>query len=559
MSSGTLKQQAMHLGGGPATDFDVVIVGAGFAGLCALHHLRQRGFSARIFEAGGGVGGTWYWNRYPGVRVDIESVEYSFSFSEELQQEWQWSERYAAQPELLRYVNHVADRFGLRNDIQLNTRVQSAAFDEATHQWVVRTSDGKQSRARFCVMATGFVSAANKPDIKDLASFAGKQYHTAHWPHEGVDFSGQRVGIIGTGSSGIQSIPLIAKQAAHLTVFQRTANFSIPLRNCPMDPEFERSVKANYAEWRRIERASFGGYVSVNFKPAPGNTRRAMEATPEERQQEYEYRWNSGGLCYYTSYADLLFSKEANDTLADFVRAKIREKVRDPVVAEMLIPRDYPIMTKRLCADTNYYETYNRDNVTLVDIKATPIEEVTAKGIRVGGVEHELDSIVFATGFDAVTGAMNRIDIGGRGGKALKQHWADGPRTYVGLMSAGFPNLFIIDGPGSPGAFFQPILLSEFQVHWMVDCVAHLRDRDLTCIEPPADAEQDWVAHVSEIANQTLFPLANSWYMGANIPGKARVSLMYLGGFGSYRQHCEEAAANGYGKFLLSGELQTTN
>jgi cation diffusion facilitator CzcD-associated flavoprotein CzcO len=559
MSSATLKQQATDAGAVPATDFDVVIVGAGFAGLCALHHLRERGFSARIIEAGGGVGGTWYWNRYPGVRVDLESIEYSFSFSEELQQEWKWSERYAAQPELLRYANHVAERFGLRQHIQLATRVESATFDEAAHQWLVRTSDGKQLRSRFCVMATGFVSAANKPQIKGLDNFAGKQYHTAHWPQEGVDFSGQRVGVIGTGSSGIQSIPLIAAQAAHLTVFQRTANFSIPLRNCAMDPEFERSVKANYAEWRRTELESFGGYVSVHFKPTPANTKRAMEATPGERLQEYEYRWSSGGLCYYTSYADLLFSKEANDTLADFVRAKIREKVRNPVVAEMLVPKDYPIMTKRLCADTNYYETYNRDNVTLVDIKATPIDEVTPRGIRTGGVEHELDSIVFATGFDAVTGAMNRIEIRGRDGKALKQHWADGPRTYVGLMSAGFPNLFIIDGPGSPGAFFQPILLSEFQVRWTVDCLDHLRARDISCIEPGAQAEQDWVTHVTEIANQTLFPLANSWYMGANIPGKARVSLMYLGGFQNYRKHCEAAAANGYRKFSLSGELQPTN
>jgi cation diffusion facilitator CzcD-associated flavoprotein CzcO len=532
---------------------DVVVVGAGFAGLYALYHMRELGFSVRAYEAGGGVGGTWYWNRYPGARVDIESIEYSYSFSEELQQEWKWSERYAGQPELLRYLNHVADRFDLWSDIQLDTRVNAAVFDESTQRWMIETSQGERVSAKYCIMATGLLSTSNRPNIKGLDSFKGKQYHTGHWPHEKVDFTGQRVGVVGTGSSGVQSIPVIAREAGHLFVFQRTPNFSIPLRNCPMPPEYERDVKASYREWRKKELESFGGYIALDFKMGVPQTKPALQATPEERLADYELRWKSGGISYYTSFPDLLIKQEANDTLADFVRAKIREKIKDPKLAEKLIPQGYPIMTKRLCADTNYYETYNRDNVTLIDIKSTPIEEVTPNGVRVDGKEIELDSLVFATGFDAVTGTLNSIDIRGRGGKPLKDQWVNGPRTHLGLMSAGCPNLFMVDGPGSPGAFFQPILLSEFQIQWIGRCLDYLRAQNLSSIETTEQAEDEWTRHGLEVADQTLFKYSDNWYMGANIPGKPRVMLMYIGGFQEYSRRCNEATTTRYKDFILGG------
>jgi cation diffusion facilitator CzcD-associated flavoprotein CzcO len=537
-------------------EIDVVVVGAGFAGLYALHHMRELGFSARAYEAGGGVGGTWYWNRYPGARVDIESIEYSYSFSEELQQEWSWSERYAAQPELLRYLNHVADRFDLRRDLQLNTRVNSAVFDENTNRWLIETSQGDRLSAQFCIMATGLLSASNKPNIKGLDTFRGKQYHTSQWPHEGVDFTGQRVGVVGTGSSGVQSIPVIAQQAQHLFVFQRTPNFSIPLRNCPMPPDYEQAVKRNYKEWRAKEMESFGGYIALDFKLGVPQTKSALAVTPEERLADYELRWKSGGISYYTSFPDLLVNPEANATLAAFVRAKIHAKVNDPKLAERLIPQGYPIMTKRLCADTGYYETYNRENVTLVDIKNTPIDEVTPTGVRVDDREYALDSLVFATGFDAVTGALNKIDIRGRGGRQLKEQWAHGPRTYLGLMSAGFPNLFMVDGPGSPGAFFQPILLSEYQVQWIGSCLTYLRAHNSGSIESTEQAEAEWTRHGVEVADQTLFNLSDNWYMGANIPGKPRVMLMYIGGFQEYSRRLKEATTTRYRDFQLGAIAQ---
>jgi cation diffusion facilitator CzcD-associated flavoprotein CzcO len=553
MTFDNLQQQSMESGAEPVCDFDVVIVGAGFAGLYALHHLRnERGFSVQVYDTAGGVGGTWYWNRYPGARVDIESVEYSYSFSYELQQEWEWSERYPSQAEVLRYLNHVADRFDLRRDIQLNTRVNSAIFDEATNQWMIWTDHGERVTARFCIMATGFVSAPNKPDFKGLETFKGKQYHTAKWPHEGVDFSGQRVGVIGTGSSAVQSIPFIAKEAAHLTVFQRTPGYIVPLRNCPMPPEYMKSVKENYGKWRRIERTAFGGYVALNFEPGAPNRKSALEVTPEERLADYENRYQSGGLSFYNTYPDVFTNKEANDTLVEFIQAKMRERVSNPDVAEMLVPKDYPVLMKRLVADNGYLETFNRDNVTLVDVKKSPIEEITPNGVVVQGREYELDSIVFATGFDAVTGAMTRIDIRGRDGKSLNEHWANGPRNYLGFMVAGFPNLFMLDGPGSPGAFYQPVLLNEYQARWVGSCLESMASRGLTCIEPTAEAENEWVTHSAEMANLTLLPKADSWYMGANIEGKARVSLMYIGGFSNYSRQCDAAAVNGYEGFLLS-------
>ncbi|MBL6752168.1 MAG: NAD(P)/FAD-dependent oxidoreductase [Nevskia sp.] len=537
--------------GKPALEFDAVVIGAGFAGLYMLHRLRQMGLSARCYESGTGVGGTWYWNRYPGAACDVESVLYSYSFSKELEQEWNWSERYARQPEILRYANYVTDRFDLRKDIQFRTRVTSAAFDEASGRWQIRTDQGDRVSATYCVMATGCLSAPKNVDIPGLEKYQGHKYFTAYWPHEGVDFSGQRVGVIGTGSSGIQSIPVIAQQAKHLYVYQRTPNYSIPARNGPMTPEQQSKVKANYEEIRRRQYNDFIGLVG-GIEPVPTNKNSALAATPEEREREYEYRWNLGGLYFYTSYADLFDNRQANETVAEFVRKKIREKVRDPAVAELLCPKDYPFGTKRLCADSGYYETFNRDNVTLVDIKSKPVETFTAKGLIVDGKEYELDSIVFATGFDAMTGALFNIDIRGRGGIALKDKWAAGPYTYLGLMTAGFPNMFITTGPGSPSVLYNMIIGNEQHVEWIADSIDYLRKRNRRTIEPTAEAEKSWVAHVNEVGEGTLFVKTNSWYVGANVPGKPRVILPYLGGFDVYCKKCKEVVENGYEGFVTA-------
>jgi cyclohexanone monooxygenase len=527
-------------------DYDAVIVGAGMAGLYMLHRLRGLGFSARVYETGSDVGGTWYWNRYPGARCDVESMEYSFSFSDELQQEWHWTERYAGQAEILRYISHVADRFDLRRDIQFDTHVISAHFNDAGNRWLITTSHGECVLARFCIMAVGCLSTAQVPAIPGLDSFRGRWYHTGHWPHAGVDFSGQHVGIIGTGSSGIQSIPVIARQATHLHVFQRTPNFAFPARNAPLDPNEERRIKAGYADLRRAERESRAGYLIERGEQS------AHAATPEEREREYARRWDRGGFGFTSAFSDLLTDEAANDTAAAFVRARIRELVHDPVVAELLSPRDHPIGTKRLPLDTDYYETYNRDNVTLVDIRASPIEAITPTGLRTRDATYALDSIVFATGFDAMTGPLVSVDIRGRGGCALKEKWAAGPRAYLGIASAGFPNLFMITGPGSPSVLSNMIVSIEQHVDWAADCLAYLRDHGLNRIEPTVRAEDAWVEHVNEIAHTTLFPRANSWYMGANIPGKPRIFMPYVGGVGTYRQTCDDIAADGYRGFTLS-------
>ena len=540
-----VQQQPLVSGTEPAIDFDAIIVGAGFAGLYMLHRLRGLGLSARVYEAGSGVGGTWYWNRYPGARCDTESMEYSFSFSDELQQEWSWSERYASQPEILRYSNHVADRFDLRRDIQFETRVTSAVFDDATGLWEIQTDRDERVLAQFCVMATGCLSAGQVPAYEGLDTFEGDWYHTGSWPHEGVDFSGKRVGVIGTGSSGIQSIPLIARQAAHLFVFQRTPNFSVPAWNGPLDPEHERQFKAHYAEYRQQARTSRRGYV------IPFNEKSALAATPEERQQEYQARWDYGGLHILTAFNDLYTSKEANDTAAEFVRAKIRETVHDPEVAERLLPQDHPIGSKRICVDTTYYETYNRENVTLVDLREARIEKIAPDGLQTRNAFYELDAIVFATGFDAMTGALFNIDIRGRAGTRLKEKWADGPRTYLGLLTSGFPNLFTITGPGSPSVLSNMMVSIEQHVDWIADCVEYLSERDIRWIEATAEAEDGWVEHVNQIANSTLYPSANSWYVGANVPGKPRIFLPYVGGVGAYRQKCADVAAKGYEGFCL--------
>ncbi|WP_170234947.1 flavin-containing monooxygenase [Croceicoccus sediminis] len=531
---------------------DTLIVGAGMAGLYALYHMRERGLSAVVWEAGDGVGGTWHWNRYPGCRVDIESVEYCYSFSDELQQEWEWTERYAAQPELLRYFNHVADRFDLRPSIALNTRVESAIFDEASGLWKVTSENGDVAFARFCIMATGFLSAPNQPQFKGMEDFEGEQYHTAFWPREGVDFSGKRVAIIGTGSTAVQAIPLLAQQASHLTVFQRTPPFAVPLRNCEMPREYLEKVRAEYPEWRRREREeSFGGWVAVNFEYADLVTKSALEVSEEERLALYEDRWKSGGLAMYNIYPDTVADPEANATITSFLQEKIRARVDDPEIAELLTPKGYPALTKRLCCDTNYYETYNRDNVTLVDISQDAIDHISKKGVVVAGKEYEVDAIVFATGFDALSGALLRFDIRGRDGVQLKDHWSDGARTALGLMASGFPNMFLLDGPGSPCPLFQPILLSEDQVRWVGDCISYLDGEGRSTIEPTSGFEDDWLDLCSTALNATLFPQANSWYVGANIEGKGPVGLAYFGGINNYWDHCRTSADNGYAGFTL--------
>ncbi len=525
--------------------FDAVIVGAGFAGMYMLHRLRGMGLSVRLFEAGGGVGGTWYWNRYPGARCDVESMQYSYQFSDELQQEWVWSERYAPQPEILRYANHVADRFDLRRDIQFDTRVYSAIFDEANDRWVLEVGDGERVTATYCVMATGCLSSANTPRFAGVDSFQGETYHTGHWPHEGADFSGKRVGIIGTGSSAIQSIPIIARQTAHLYVFQRTPNYTIPAHNVPLDPAYQAAVKADYAGIRARAKQTFPG---LDFK---FNTESALASSEEERQREFEARWAYGGIPFMGAFGDLLYDQAANDLAAEFVRGKIREIVHDPEVAEMLSPRNV-IGCKRLCVDTGYWATYNRPNVTLIDVSDKPIEAITPVGIRARGREHAVDAIVFATGFDAMTGALLRIDIRGTGGQTLKEKWREGPKTYLGLGIAGFPNLFTITGPGSPSVLTNMLPSIEQHVEWVADCIGYLRDSGLSRIEARAEAEEIWVAHVREVAGGSLRSTCSSWYIGANVPGKPRIFMPYIGGFPAYVQKCNAVAAKGYEGFALA-------
>ncbi len=534
--------------GARTTDFDAIVVGGGLGGLYALHRLRRLGLKARAFEAGSGVGGTWFWNRYPGARCDVESLEYSYAFDNDLQQEWHWPERYGNQSEILQYINHVADRFDLRKDVQLNTRVTAADFDPGRNVWTVKTDRGDTVTAPFCIMATGNLSTPRVPNFKGIEAFKGKWYHTGLWPHEGVDFTGLRVGIIGTGSSGVQSIPIIAAQAKHLTVFQRTANFSLPARNTPMDPEIEAQHKAQYTE-RRL--AAYDTPFGIAGFPPP--TKSALDVAPEEREAQYEAKWAEGGsISFLYSYTDILVNKASNDTASEFVRNKIRAMVKDPVTAELLAPKDHPIGTKRLCLDTNYYETYNRDNVTLVNARETPIEGLTAKGVRTSAAEYEFDAIVFATGFDAMTGALKEIDIRVGNGPTLAEKWDGGPTTYLGLMVAGFPNMFTITGPGSPSVKTQMIVAIEQHMDWIADCLSAMRARGMTRIEPTVDAERNWVQHVNDVADSTLYPLANSWYVGANIPGKPRVFMPYVGGFAGYKKRCDAVAANDYEGFAIS-------
>jgi cyclohexanone monooxygenase len=536
----------MNAWGGAPEQFDAIVVGTGFGGMYMLHRLRERGLRVRAFEAGDDCGGTWYWNRYPGARCDVESVEYQYGFSDDIVQGWTWTERYATQPEIMRYVDYVATKLDLRKDIQFKARVTAATYDETAQRWTVETDQGDRVSAQFCIMATGCLSASRIPDIPGLKDFRGKYYHTGAWPHGGVDFTGRQVAVIGTGSSGVQSIPVIAKQAKDLWVFQRTPNFSLPALNAPMDPDFVRDMKERFMELRRKARATNSGAFMA------ANPQSALDVDELERQRTFEERWGKGGFAFVTSYNDVLSKLESNTLAADFVRDKIRKTVTDPKIADLLAPTNHPIGTKRLCLDTNYYETYNLPHVTLVDIANTPIERITPDGVLVGGKEYEVDDIVFATGFDAMTGAMLRIDIRGKDGLTLKEKWAAGPRTYLGLGIVGFPNLFTITGPGSPSVLVNVIIAVEQHSDWIMDCIDYMRSKGLSTIEAEPEAEDRWVEHVNEKADETLYPMANSWYVGANIPGKPRVFMPYVGGFANYDNICKDVVASGYKGFAFS-------
>ncbi len=532
---------------------DVVVVGAGFAGMYALHRFRELGLNAIVLEAGNDVGGTWYWNRYPGARCDVPSVEYSYSFSKELEQEWNWTEIMAAQPEILEYANHVADRFDLRKDIKFQTRVASATFDETTNGWSVVTESGDTYQGRFCVMATGCLSVPNTPSIDGHDDFAGEVYHTGHWPEQGVDFTGKRVGIIGTGSSGIQSIPVIAEQAAHLTVFQRTPNYTMPAANAPLKEEFLAEAKRNYDNIRAEQRASQVGIVGYGFGFGGAENVEPTEEILKTSEAQRQLLVEEEGFLAIRRYADVAMDENANELACDMYRAQVSRMIDDPETAEALMPRGYPMGCKRPVIDTNYYETYNRDNVTLVDLRRGGIERITAAGVSTGQGDYEFDVLVYATGFDAMTGALGKIDIRGRQGTALTEYWEAGPRSYLGLQVAGFPNLFTVTGPGSPSVLSNMIVSIEQHIDWISRCIADLDKQGVQTIEATVDAEDEWIAHVNDVAKDTMFTAqsCNSWYLGANIPGKPRIFMPYVGGVGVYREKCDEVAAKNYEGFLL--------
>jgi cation diffusion facilitator CzcD-associated flavoprotein CzcO len=533
-----------------SSDVDAVVIGAGFSGLYMLHRLRnEMGLSVRVYEAAGGIGGTWYWNRYPGARSDSDSYLYCYSFDDELLQEWDWSERYPEQHEILAYLEHVAERFELKKDIRFETRVTAATFDDATNTWAVSTDKGDTVTARYVITGVGALSAANTPPFRGVDAFQGDSYHTGRWPHEGVDFTGLRVGVIGTGASAVQAVPLIAGQASDLTVFQRTANYIVPANNGPVAPEVAAARKADYAGiWERVRQSNFGFELSFLEKGA-------LDSTDEERERELMARWEEGGFgIWLGSYVDIFFVDEANAKVREFLHDRIREKVDDPETAELLIPKGHPFGCKRNPLDSGYYETFNLDHVHLVDVKSNPIAEITEHGLRLeDGSEYEFDAIVYATGFDAMTGPLNKIDIRGRGGRRLREKWSEGPRTYLGLASAGFPNLFTITGPQSPSVLSNMPVSIEQHVEFISRIIGDMRDRGAETIEATPEAEDAWVAHNQELAEATLFPTADTWYMGANIPGKPRVFMPNLDFVGPYRAKCDEIAANDYDGFVFAG------
>ena len=529
----------------PAETVDAVVVGAGFSGMYQLHRLREMGLSVQVFEAGEDVGGTWFWNRYPGARVDIESMAYSFSFSKELEQDWVWSEKYSPQPELLRYAQHVADRFDLKRNITFNTRVESAHFDDDKDEWLITTECGKRVRARYFVMATGVLSAAKTPDIAGRDSYKGETYQTGLWPKEGVDFTGKRVAIIGTGSSAVQSIPLIAEEADELVVYQRTAAFSTPAFNRPLSNSEIDTMKGNYEQYRQEQRLSPAGIINPERQ-----MERVMDVPKEERQRRFEAAWDEGLLTgLMSTFSDIQLDEAANHEVSEFIRERIRNTVQDKQTADDLTPKAFPYATKRPCIDTDYYETYNRDNVSLVNLRRTPIEKITEDGIETSQGARAFDAIIYATGFDAMTGPLLRVDIRGRGGKRLVDAWIDGPTSYLGIAIHGFPNMFTITGPSSPSVLSNMLVSIEQHVDWVADCIAWMNENGKTAIEPSDEAEKEWAEHTAQLAGMTLFPKADSWYMGANVPGKPRMFLAYVGGVGAYRLICDQIAATGYHGF----------
>lgn len=529
-------------------ELDAVVIGAGFSGLYMNHRLRDTlGLDVQVIEAGSGVGGTWYWNRYPGARCDSESYMYCFAFDKELMQEWEWSGKYPEQPEILSYMNHVADRFDLRRNTQFDTKVTSAHFDEHANCWLVETDRGEKLSCRFLITGIGCLSTGQIPNFPGRDSFKGEAYHTGSWPHEGVDFTGKTVAVIGTGSSGVQSIPVIAQQAEHLTVFQRTPQYMIPARHGNVDKAVLDDIKKEYDQIFDKARVSVGGF------PYDTVDRSALDFDEDERNQIFEHGWQTGGFKFvFSSFSDLRTDIDAANKAGEFIRRKIRETVVDTDVAERLVPKDHPFGSKRLLIDTNYFETYNRDNVSLVDLNEAPIVEITENGIRTEAGLHEVDIIVFATGFDAMTGSFNRIDIQGRDGEKLKDKWSAGPLTYLGLTVAGFPNMFMITGPGSPSVLTNMPIAIEQHSELVANTIEHMDEEGVELIEATPEAEEAWVAHVNELAEPTILMRANSWYLGANIPGKPRVFMPYCGGMGTYRARCEQVVADGYEGFTLT-------
>jgi len=528
-----------------SSSVDVLVVGAGFSGLYAVHSAQQRGWSVAGVEAAPEVGGTWWWNRYPGARCDVESLDYSYSFDEDLQREWRWSERYATQPEILRYIQHVADRFDLRRHYRFDTRVEGGRFDEDASRWVVTTDAGEELRARYLVLATGSLSAPLDPAIPGLGSFEGRILRTSSWPQEPVDVSGLRVGVVGTGSSGIQVIPELADQAAGLTVFQRSPNFSVPAFNRPLSDEEWEQAQRDYAERRRLSWAGAAGSPHVSHPEDP------FTMSEEARREVLGEFWQRGGVLFGKAFPQQSIDPRINDLARAYAEERIREVVKDPQVADDLVPTDHPIGTKRICTDTNYYETFNRDHVTLVNLRRDPIEAVEATGVRTASGFHELDVLVLATGFDAMTGAMTRIDLVGPRGDRITEAWADGPVTYLGLCVPGFPNLFNLAGVGSPSVLSNMVLAGEQQVNWLVDLFEHCAQEGHTQVEARTDAARAWTEHVDAVASRTLFVQASSWYMGANVEGKPRGFMPYLGGFAAYGRLCDEARDGGYAGFVL--------
>ncbi|MGI9117741.1 MAG: flavin-containing monooxygenase [Gaiellales bacterium] len=521
---------------------DVLVVGAGFSGLYLLWLLRQRGLTVDVVDKAPSVGGTWWWNRYPGLRCDVESMTFSYSWDPELEQAWSWTDRYSTQAEILRYIEHVAERHDLMRDIRLSTEVTAATWSTDDDRWLVETSRGPYA-ARFLVMATGCLSVPNVVRFEGLDEYAGDWYHTTAWPEEGVDFTGQRVAVVGTGSTAIQVIPVVAEQAKHLTVFQRTPNFSIPAWNAPITPEQEADRKARYPETRAIARVGATGDI---WPLPPG---KAADLSPEQREAELERRWHQGSFSFLSAFEDMTSDPAANQIAVDFVHRKIKEKVHDPEVAELLCPKDHPLGTKRLCVDHGYYETFNRPNVELVDIKDHPIECVTERGLRVRGREWDFDAIIFATGYDGMTGALLAVDIRGRDGRALREDWREGPHSYLGFMVHGYPNLFTLTGPGSPSVLSNMMTSIEQHAEFCDAAIGHCVAAGVAALEPTAEAQAWWDREVHDAAHATLYPQAASWYMGANIPGKPRVFLPYIGGVGAYKEICEDVVADDWRGF----------